>query len=108
MRGGIDQLMGGVGLRKGRTSLDTIKVGDAIDFWRVLYANKKEGRLILFAEMKLPGEAWLEYKVANDKIIQTSTFRPLGLVGRIYWYSVLPFHGIIYRGMVNQLTKQDD
>ena len=104
-RGFIDKIFGGVGLRRGRTNTTTINVGDAIDFWRVLYANKEEGRLLLFAEMKLPGEAWLEFKIVNNQLIQTATFRPLGLAGRLYWYSVLPFHGFIFKGMIKQLAK---
>ncbi|MFD2566486.1 SDR family oxidoreductase [Pseudotenacibaculum haliotis] len=104
-RGFLDKLVGGVGLRRGRTNENTIEVGDALDFWRVIYANKDEGRLLLFAEMKLPGEAWLEFKIGQEKLIQTATFRPLGLVGRIYWFSVLPFHGIIFNGMLKQLCK---
>jgi len=107
IRGILDKLAGGVGLRRGRTSPTSLKSGDALDFWRVLYADKKEGRLLLFAEMKLPGEAWLEFKTINNKLIQTATFRPHGLLGRLYWYSVLPFHGLIFRGMINELTKHD-
>lgn len=104
IRGYIDKLFGGVGLRRGRTNPDAIQAGDALDFWRVLYANKKEGRLLLFAEMKLPGEAWLEFKLESGKLVQTATFRPLGLMGRAYWYSVLPFHGFIFKGMLNKLV----
>lgn len=106
IRGYMDKLVGGVGLRRGRTSLDNIHAGDALDFWRVLYADKKEGRLLLFAEMKLPGEAWLEFRISNDKLIQTATFRPLGLLGRIYWYLVLPLHGSIFQGMINKLSEK--
>ncbi len=105
IRGFIDKLAGGVGLRRGRTSEDSLNVGDALDFWRVLYANKEEGRLLLYAEMKLPGNAWLEFRILDDKLIQTATFRPLGLLGRLYWYSVLPFHGFIFNGMIRKLTK---
>ncbi len=105
IRGYLDKLAGGVGLRRGRTNLNTINVGDSLDFWRVLYANKEEGRLLLFAEMKLPGEAWLEFKIIDDELVQTATFRPLGILGRIYWYSVLPFHGFIFSGMLKALTK---
>lgn len=104
IRGFIDKLFGGVGLRRGRTNPTSINVGDAIDFWRVLYANKEEGRLLLFAEMKLPGEAWLEFKIVDNQLIQTATFRPLGLPGRLYWYAVLPFHGFIFKGMIKQLA----
>jgi len=107
LRGFIDKIFGGVGLRRGRTNVNDIQAGDTLDFWRVLYANKMEKRLLLFAEMKLPGEAWLEFQVKDNKLVQTATFRPKGLLGRLYWYSVLPFHGIIFRGLVNQLTKPD-
>jgi uncharacterized protein YbjT (DUF2867 family) len=105
LRGFLDKLAGGVGLRRGRTNMDSIHAGDALDFWRVLYANKSAGRLILFAEMKLPGEAWLEFKIDGNKLIQTATFRPRGLMGRLYWYSVLPFHGYIFQGMLNHITN---
>ncbi|PNQ72762.1 DUF2867 domain-containing protein [Hanstruepera neustonica] len=105
IRGYLDKLVGGVGLRRGRTNVHTLNVGDALDFWRVLYANKEEGRLLLFAEMKLPGEAWLEFKVQDNKIVQTATFRPLGINGRLYWYSVWPFHGFIFKGMLEKLAS---
>ncbi|MEQ9592705.1 MAG: SDR family oxidoreductase, partial [Cyclobacteriaceae bacterium] len=105
LRGFIDQLFGGVGLRRGRTHEAQLNAGDAVDFWRVLYANKEEGRLLLFAEMKLPGEAWLEFKLTGQKLVQTATFRPRGLWGRMYWYSVLPFHGFVFNGMITQLAK---
>ncbi len=105
IRGFLDKLFGGVGLRRGRTSEISLNVGDALDFWRVLYADKKEGRLLLFAEMKLPGEAWLEFRIIDDKLIQTATFRPLGLIGRLYWYAVLPFHGLIFNGLIQKLTN---
>ena len=105
LRGFTDNLVGGVGLRRGRTNLNSINVGDALDFWRVLYTDKNEGRLLLLAEMKLPGEAWLEFKIVEDQLIQTATFRPLGLIGRLYWYTVLPFHGAIFNGMIKKLTN---
>lgn len=104
LRGFLDKLSGGVGLRRGRTSLTSLNAGDALDFWRVLYADKEEGRLLLYAEMKLPGDAWLEFRIIGDKLVQTATFRPLGLFGRLYWFSVLPFHGLIFQGMINRLT----
>lgn len=106
-RGFIDRLVGGVGLRRGRTSENFLNAGDALDFWRVLYADKREGRLLLFAEMKLPGEAWLEFRIIDNKLIQTATFRPLGLIGRLYWYTVLPFHGLIFKGMIKKITKHN-
>ncbi len=104
LRGFIDKLFGGVGLRRGRKNSTMISAGDSLDFWRVLYANKEEQRLLLYAEMKLPGEAWLEFKIINNTLVQTATFRPLGLLGRLYWYSVMPFHGIIFRGMLKELS----
>ena len=105
MRGFLDKLSGGTGLRRGRKSNTKLSAGDSLDFWRVLYADKKEKRLLLYAEMKLPGEAWLEFKIENKMLYQTATFRPLGLWGRIYWYLVLPFHGIIFKGMIHKLTE---
>lgn len=105
LRGTLDKIAGGVGLRRGRTNLTSINVGDTVDFWRVLFADKTAGRLLLFAEMKLPGEAWLEFKVVGDKLVQTATFRPLGLLGRLYWYTVLPVHGMIFNGMLKRLTS---
>jgi hypothetical protein len=105
IRGFLDQLVGGVGIRRGRKSDTDVFSGEALDFWRVLLADKKEKRLLLYAEMKLPGEAWLEFKVENNNtLIQTATFRPLGVWGRLYWYSVLPFHGFIFKGMIRKLS----
>jgi len=105
MRGFLDKLVGGTGLRRGRKSQTELSVGDALDFWRVLDVDKKKKRLLLYAEMKLPGEAWLEFKIENNILYQTATFRPLGIWGRIYWYAVLPFHGFIFKGMINKLTE---
>ena len=106
IRGIIDKMVGGVGLRRGRKNPTEISAGESLDFWRVLLADKEEKRLLLYAEMKLPGEAWLEFKIVNDnELIQTATFRPLGVWGRNYWYAVLPFHGFIFKGMINNIAK---
>ncbi len=105
LRGYIDKIFGGVGLRRGRTHNDKLTAGDSLDFWRVLYAAKDKGRLLLFAEMRLPGEAWLEFEFKEDTLWQTATFRPKGLWGRLYWYSVFPFHGFVFNGMLNALGK---
>ena len=110
IRGYLDKLFGGVGLRRGRRSPTDIYTGDSLDFWRVLLADKEEGRLLLFAEMRLPGEAWLEFKVESNndneaRLTQTATFRPKGLFGRIYWYSMVPFHHFIFWNMANNLVK---
>lgn len=107
IRGFLDQMVGGVGLRRGRTHINKIYAGDALDFWRVLYADKEERRLLLFAEMKLPGEAWLEFCLEEDNTLrQTATFRPKGLFGRLYWYSMLPFHYFIFEGMAHNIAKK--
>ena len=109
IRGYMDKLVGGVGLRRGRTHAHEIDAGDALDFWRVLVADKEKMRLLLYAEMILPGDAWLELKIIqeNDQYIlkQTATFRPDGIMGRLYWYSVLPFHWFVFDGMINNILK---
>ncbi len=106
IRGIIDKFSGGVGLRRGRTHPDKIYAGDSLDFWRVLLADKKAKRLLLFAEMKLPGEAWLEFKIDENNVLhQTATFRPRGLKGRLYWYSIVPFHYFIFGGMIRNIAR---
>jgi uncharacterized protein YbjT (DUF2867 family) len=109
IRGFLDKLAGGVGLRRGRTNISTINPGDSLDFWRVLVADKEQKRLLLYAEMKLPGEAWLEFRIMKLKnklhVKQVATFRPKGIWGRLYWYSVLPFHYFIFNGMINNIIK---
>lgn len=108
LRGFIDRLVGGTGLRRGRTSRHSLNAGDALDFWRVLLADKNHMRLLLYAEMKLPGEAWLEFRISRENnrytLHQIATFRPHGLTGRLYWYSLLPMHRIIFRGMLQKLS----
>lgn len=108
VRGYIDKLFGGIGLRRGRTSETELDAGDALDFWRVIFADKQQQKLLLYAEMRLPGEAWLEFKIENKKLKQTATFRPRGIWGRLYWYTVLPFHGFIFSGMIHKLVKVDN
>ena len=106
LRGYFDKLAGGVGLRRGRTNPVEIHSGDSLDFWRVLVADKADNRLLLFAEMKLPGEAWLEFKIDENQVLhQTATFRPRGLLGRLYWLSVLPFHYFVFNGMIRGIAK---
>jgi len=110
IRGFIDSMVGGVGLRRGRTNPDKIESGDALDFWRVIAFNQKTKHLLLFAEMKLPGEAWLEFKITEKKgkhfLKQTATFRPRGIWGRMYWYASLPFHLFIFKGMAGQVASR--
>lgn len=104
-RGLMDKLFGGVGLRRGRTHPSHLDNGDALDFWRVLLADPKERRLLLFAEMRLPGEAWLEFRIDEDNVLhQIATFRPKGLMGRLYWYAMLPFHYFIFDGMLRNIA----
>ena len=105
IRGFIDKLFGGVGLRRGRKNTHNITTGETLDFWRVIDANKNDKRLLLFAEMKLPGEAWLEFKIKDNILTQTATFRPHGLSGRIYWYLLIPIHKIIFQGMISKIAK---
>ena len=108
IRGFMDKVLGGVGLRRGRTNLNTINTGDTLDFWRVLAADKPNKRLLLYAEMKLPGEAWLEFRIIEKEgkyyLQQTATFRSKGLPGRFYWYSLLPFHFFIFDGMAENIA----
>jgi len=106
IRGFVDQIFGGVGLRRGRRNDIDLRAGDALDFWRVLLANRKQKRLLLFAEMKLPGEAWLEFEIIEDTLYQRAVFRPKGVLGRLYWYAVLPFHAFVFNGMINELVKK--
>ena len=112
LRGVLDKLAGGVGLRRGRTSPDRICPGDTLDFWRVLVADEASGRLLLLAEMKLPGEAWLEFRIERDGkkiwLVQTATFRPKGLWGRLYWFSLLPLHAFLFAGMARNITHFRD
>jgi uncharacterized protein YbjT (DUF2867 family) len=105
LRGFLDKLAGGVGLRRGRKNPVEIQPGDSLDFWRVLYANKKDTRLLLYAEMKLPGEAWLEFTVKNSQVYQTATFRPRGVLGRLYWYAALPLHWFVFNGMIKKIAS---
>jgi hypothetical protein len=104
----MDQIIGGVGLNRGRRHPTEIQVGDSIDFWRVLRADKENGNLILLAGMKVPGEAWLEFKIEQEGaqffLYQKATFRPKGLLGRLYWYVLWPFHLVIFRKMVKSLA----
>lgn len=108
LRGLMDQLIGGTGLNRGRRHPTELLVGDSIDFWRVLLADEQKGHLILHAEMKLPGEAWLEFKIdeAAHSLIQTAAFRPKGVLGRLYWYICLPFHIIIFRKMAKTIAQK--
>ncbi|RAK69394.1 SDR family oxidoreductase [Hymenobacter edaphi] len=110
VRGVLDKLVGGVGLRRGRRSPTDLRPGDPLDFWRVLVADRAGRRLLLYAEMKLPGEAWLQFRIldnADDShtLEQLAAFRPRGLAGRLYWYALVPFHFVIFRGMIENIGQ---
>lgn len=108
VRGLLDRLAGGVGLRRGRRDPDHLVVGDAVDFWRVEAVDR--GRLLrLRAEMKLPGEAWLEWEIRDGPdgpvLHQRALFIPHGLLGDLYWWSVTPFHGVVFSSMISNLAR---
>lgn len=108
LRGMMDLLVGGIGLRRGRRDPEAVRVGDVIDWWRVEeYEDPK--RLRLFAEMKLPGRAWLEFEVngsdGGSTITQTAIFDPYGFWGHLYWYLVYPLHILVFAGMLRGVAK---
>jgi hypothetical protein len=109
IRGLIDTLVGGVGLRRGRRHPTALHEGDAVDFWRVVDIERGH-RLELAAEMKLPGEAWLVWTAsdgpAGATLTQTAFFLPRGLFGRLYWFALLPFHGPIFGGMIAKIAEE--
>ena len=109
IRGGLDRLIGGVGLRRGRRHPDDLRIGDPLDFWRV-EALEPDRLLRLRAEMRLPGEAWLEWTIEPDgtgsRITQRALFHPRGLAGRLYWLAVAPFHRVIFRPMLERVCAQ--
>lgn len=109
IRGLMDKAVGGVGLRRGRRNPTELENGDSLDFWRVIKSDKENGHLLLYAEMKVPGEAWLEWFVEDEdgqtKVRQIATFRPKGLAGRLYWYASFPFHLFIFKGLCRAVTR---
>lgn len=109
IRGVLDRLVGGVGMRLGRRSPTELRVGDALDFWRV-EAVERPTLLRLRAEMRVPGRAWLQYDVTEtargSRLEQTAFFEPKGLPGLAYWYLLYPIHGLIFRGMVRRLARR--
>jgi hypothetical protein len=108
LRGFIDLLLGGVGVRRGRPHPSLLRVGDAVDFWRV-EAYQPDHLLRLAAEMKVPGRAWLEFEVlpegSGSAIRQTAVFDPRGLSGLVYWYALYPIHGAVFSGMLGGIAK---
>jgi hypothetical protein len=110
LRGFIDKQFGGVGLRRGRRHPTELRVGEALDFWRV--EEYEEGRrLLLRAEMKVWGQAWLEFKVEpltpqRSRLVQTARYYLKGLSGYLYWYGILPLHALVFRGMARAIARR--
>ncbi len=111
IRGLLDRAVGGPGMRRGRRHPNDLRVGDALDFWRVEAVERNE-LILLHAEMKLPGHGWLRFRAGLDeesgktKLVQTALFEPHGLLGLLYWYSVYPFHGFVFSSMIDRLCAQ--
>ena len=109
LRGIVDRLLGGVGMRRGRRDQEKLRVGDSLDFWRVEMVEP--GRLIrLRAEMKVPGRAWLEFETrtavdGQSLLMQTAFFEPKGLLGLLYWYALYPIHCIIFSGLIKTIAR---
>ena len=109
MRGALDRLLGGIGLGFGRRDPVKLVPGDRVDFWRVADVRAQE-KLILAAEMKIPGRAWLEFQLRplghnRSELVQTATFQPLGWRGIMYWYAVFPIHQILFRGLLRGIAQ---
>ena len=111
LRGAVDRLFGGVGMRKGRRDPEIVRVGETIDFWLVVAVEP--GHLLrLRAEMKVPGQAWLQFEVRRDKVdfhsrlTQTTYFAPRGILGLLYWYTFYPLHALIFVGMIRKLATR--
>ena len=104
IRGVIDKMIGGVGLQRGRRVSNELRIGDSLDFWKVADIKKDE-RLLLLAQMKIPGTAWLEFKIENKQLVQSAYFYPKGVFGRLYWYSLIPIHYLVFRNMIHHIMK---
>jgi len=110
IRGLIDKIIGGVGLQRGRRAQNDLRVGDSLDFWKVVDIEENE-RVLLLAQMKVPGTAWLEFKIEKNTLIQSAYFYPKGVWGRLYWYSMIPLHYFVFNNMIKgivQKTKENN
>ncbi|MGB3751078.1 MAG: SDR family oxidoreductase [Arcobacteraceae bacterium] len=104
IRGFIDKVIGGVGLQRGRRVENELRIGDSLDFWKVADIKENE-RLLLLAQMKVPGTAWLEFKIENDTLIQSAYFYPKGVWGRLYWYGIVPLHYFVFNNMIKSIVQ---
>ncbi|MDH3391519.1 MAG: SDR family oxidoreductase [Desulfobulbaceae bacterium] len=104
LRGAMDKMVGGYGLTRGRRVNGELRIGDALDFWKVADI-KPNKRLLLLAQMKLPGKAWLEFIIEGNMLIQTAHFYPRGILGRLYWYSTLIFHNLVFQDLIEKIVE---
>ncbi len=105
IRGFFDKLSGGAGLNRGRRSQHELRIGDSLDFWKVVDIQDDE-RLLLFAQMRLPGKAWLEFKIHEGNLVQSAYFLPKGVFGRLYWYALVPLHYLVFKDMIRSIIRQ--
>ena len=105
LRGAIDKMVGGYGLNRGRRLRTDLRIGDALDFWKVADI-KPNKRLLLVAQMKLPGRAWLEFIIEDSLLIQTAHYYPRGILGRLYWYVTRPFHNLVFQDLAESIVRQ--
>jgi len=105
IRGRFDKAIGGAGINRGRRDERTLRVGESLDFWRVADVVEDE-RLLLYAQMKLPGDGWLEFKIEENRLIQSAYFFPKGLLGRIYWYALIPLHYLVFTNMIESILDK--
>lgn len=105
LRGAMDKMVGGYGLNRGRRIKGELRIGDSLDFWKVADI-KPNKRLLLLAQMKLPGKAWLEFSIERNRLIQTAHYYPHGLWGRLYWYATNPFHKLVFQDLAEKIVTQ--
>ena len=105
LRGSIDKVVGGYGLNRGRRLRGELRIGDALDFWKVADIEPNK-RPLLLAQMKLPGKAWLEFIIDDTRLTQTAHYYPRGILGRLYWYATLPFHNLVFQDLAEKIVQQ--
>ncbi len=105
LRGFLDKMLGGAGLNRGRRHQHHLRIGDSLDFWKVVDVRQGE-RLLLFAQMKVPGKAYLEFRIDGEKLVQSAYFLPKGLWGRLYWYMLVPLHALVFGDMIRSVMQR--